>query len=352
MIRFAIGLLFLLLGSGSQAVSKHYLPGTLEGSIHIWGVADYPVIEPLLQQFQKSVSDVDVHYWEFGTKELEARLRTYPDDMPDLVMSPAMDLQFKLVNDGFARTYQSSVTEALPNWTTWRNEIYAFAFEPIVMVINTDILGGIALPRSREQLLNLVREKGPLLQGKMGLSDIERVGLGYLTWFHDSQQSRTYGRLLEAFGSHHAQLYPNSREMLDALRKGEIFIAYNLVGSYALEWSRRYPWIEPIMPTDYTSVVLRTAFIPAQAQRAELGSEFLDYLLSEGQQYMAQNVGLIPIVEGIEGTNSQEALKRRSHGIFRPIPFGLPLLVQTDKAKRSIILDEWRAAMTSDHKSK
>jgi hypothetical protein len=54
---------------------------------------------------------------------------------------------------------------------------------------------------------------------------------------------------------------------------------------------------------------------------------------------------LIPLSENAVGPNSLLEIRRKPHGIFRPIVFGLPLLVQTDQAKRALLLEEWRHAM-------
>lgn len=353
---FVVILLSVTLSAVLVSAEKHTLASSRanDKTLNIWGVANYSAFEPVLSAFQRQFPDISIKYSEYNTNKLyDAVSNLNPEsiEVPDIVMSSAMDLQFKLVNDGFSQPYDSAQTLALPGWAKWHNEVFGFTFEPIVMVINTDILGSDELPRSREQLLSLIREKGPLVDGKIGLNDIETVGLGYLTWFHDSQQSRNYGRLLEAFGTHHAQLYPNSSSMLQALLKGEIFIAYNLVGSYAFEWSEKYPWIETIMPTDYTSVIMRTAFIYRHAKQPGLAQQFLDYLLSEqGQSHLAQNSSLIPLSETVEGKNSRTLLQRKPHGIFRPIPFGLPTLVQTDQAKKQLLLKEWNNAMSKHHK--
>lgn len=340
----------LLICGFAQGREVHELAaeGNTQQTLTIWGVANYDAIYPVLTGMLARRPDLAIEYSEFNTLELYHAILDLPPHQPapDIVMSSAMDLQFKLVNDGYAQGYSSDIVEALPDWTVWRDEVFAFTFEPMVMVINRDILGNNILPESREQLLTLIRNQSPLVQGKIGVSDIERVGLGYLAWFHDSQQSRTYGRLLEAFGSHHARLYENSSAMLQALLKGEIFIAYNVLGSYAMAWSRQYPWIETVMPTDYTSVIMRTAFIHKDARHVESAQHFLDYLLStDGQNVMAQGSSLIPISNNAVGHNSLTEVRRKTHGIFRPIPFGLPLLVQTDQAKRTLLIEEWRNAM-------
>ena len=343
-------LILMVFATLVQGAEKHVLQAkyVTDSRLNIWAVANYDAIYPILSAMQDLQPNLTIEYQEFSSRELYEAVLSLDgtQEKPDLVMSSAMDLQFKLVNDGYASPYESDVTIELPDWTKWRNEVFAFTFEPIVMVINRDILGMNSLPESREQLLALIRTQSPLVQGKIGVSDIEKVGLGYLTWFHDSQQSRTYGRLLEAFGSHHARLYPNSSAMLQALLKGEIFIAYNVLGSYAMEWSSRYPWIDTVMPTDYTSVVMRTAFVYREAENVDTAHQFLDYLLSDiGQSVMAESSSLIPISNTAKGKNSLNVLQRKTHGIFRPIPFGLPLLVQTDQAKRALLLDEWRNAM-------
>ncbi|RUM55330.1 MAG: ABC transporter substrate-binding protein [Marinomonas sp.] len=343
-------LLLVSLCPVANAAQSNTLPSKESNPVelNIWGAANFDAIEPLLKAYQAQFPEITIVYVEHSSLELFNRVLSLQptDKKPDVLMSPAMDLQFKLVNDGYAKPYQSEVTDALPNWAKWRDEAFGFTFEPIVMVINQDILGHRAMPESRESLLSLIREQSPLVQGKIGLSDIETVGLGYLTWFHDSQQSRTYGRLLEAFGSHHAQLYPNSSAMLQALLRGEIFIAYNVLGAYAFEWSQAYPWIKTVMPTDYTSAVMRTAFIFREAKNLQQAQGFIDFLLSDdGQTVLAQASSLIPLSENAMGPNSLLEIRRKPHGIFRPIVFGLPLLVQTDQAKRALLLEEWRHAM-------
>lgn len=343
-------LLFLLpLSFCLPAAQSYVLQGARSHNptLEIWGAANINAIRPVLQQFVRIHPDVTLRYSEFSTMSLYKRLQTAASGQePDVVMSPAMDLQFKLVNDGYAQPYRSNVTSHVPLNNRWRFDVFAYAYEPIVMVINKDILGHHSLPTSREQLLSLMRQQSPLVDGKIGLNDIEKVGLGYLTWFHDSQLSRTYGRLLESFGQHHARLYNNTSDILEGLVRGDVFIAYNLVGSYAFAWSRKYPWIETVMPTDYTTMVLRTLFIHKNASNQENARVFVDYLLSNaGQSVMASQSDLIPITQGLLGKNSIESIKRLPHGIFRPIPFGLPLLVQSDQAKKSLLLSEWRSAI-------
>mgnify|MGYP005989122849 CR=1 FL=1 len=320
--------------------------GNEKSVLTIHGAANRTVIESLFKAFEAQYPNVKIHYIESNTRDLYEGFLSQPETRADIIMSPAMDLQFKLANDGFALAYRSPELELLPIDSHWRNELFGFTYEPIVTAINTDILGADALPLSREQLLNLIRKKNHLLDEKMGLFNIKKSGVGYLAWTYDGQQSRSYGRLLEAFGNHQAQLYTDTSSMLQALLKGQVFVAYNLIGAYSYKWSEQYPWIKTIMPTDYTSVIMRTAFIYRDTKQPRLSKRFIDFLLSPlGQHILANQSGLTPISIKAVGPYSRDALSKLPHGIFRPIPLGLELLIQTDDAKKQLIYNEWDNAM-------
>ena len=50
-------------------------------------------------------------------------------------MSSAMDLQMKLVNDGFAESISILENLDIPDWSQWQNKLYGFSLEPIGMVV-------------------------------------------------------------------------------------------------------------------------------------------------------------------------------------------------------------------------
>lgn len=319
---------------------------SINSVITVYGAADPSAILPVFEDFHKNYPSITIDYTEFSTVELYNYFLNEPDKRPDLLLSPAMDLQIKLVNDGYALAYKSAHTQGIPSWAQWRNEVFGFTYEPVVIVLNKSILQGDEVPQSRTQLVNFIRKKSQDINGKIGLSNIEKVGLGYLTWSHDSQVSRTYGRLLEVFGAHQARFYPHSTSMLQAVSKGEILIAYNVLGSYAQEWASRFPDISVIMPSDYTTVIMRSAFIPKSARNVNGGKLLLDFLLSErGQQVLSDQSSLNPIRSEITGDNSITNMRKSTNSPLRPIPFGLELLLQTDSAKRQLLINEWQSAM-------
>ena len=67
------------------------------------------------------------------------------------------------------------------------------------MIYNTDLVPLDDAPRTRFDLLDLMRRKPATYSGKIATYDIEESGLGYLFAFMDSQQATTFGGLLEGF---------------------------------------------------------------------------------------------------------------------------------------------------------
>ncbi len=315
--------------------------GYVQRQITIYGAADYDAILPVFERYLKNNPDISILYKEFSTRELDAYVR-HSNDWPDVLMSPAMDLQIKLVNDGYATRHESLNRQQLPEWAKWRDEVFAFTYEPVAIAFNNSMLGNYPVPTNRTELLDLIREKEDVFEGKVGLLDMDTVGLGYLTWSYDSQQSRMYGRLLEVFGAKSAKLYPNSTAMLQALSNGEIYVAYNVLGSYASKWAEEYSQLTVVLPSDYTSVILRSALVPKQAQQPELGAQFIDFLLSdEAQSVLDKDSSLIPVRIASSNGSLINKLRRSEHSPLIPITFGLPLILLTDQAKRALLLKEW-----------
>ncbi len=352
--RLLQGLVLSLLLSGAatglQAETLWELPArdTEASVLQIHGGADYVAIAPVLEAYQMQNPSVRVNYHEFGTLELYNRFLAALPRTPDLVMSSAMDLQFKLVNDGYAQSYSSAQTQALPDWARWRNEIFGITYEPAVMVINSGFLDNETLPSNRAELIDLIRRKGDQVRGRIGTFDIETVGIGYLIWSHDNLRTASNGRLLESFSLHDTRLFSSSAAMLAQLAQGNIVIAYNVLGSYAHAWARRYPVLSVILPSDYTTVIMRSAFIPKAAGNAVDAKRFLDFILSlQGQQVLADKSSLYPIREDVSGETGAQTLRLSHSSPLRPIPLGVSLLVQTDAMKRSLILEEWRNAFAA-----
>ena len=87
---------------------------------------------------------------------------------------------------------------------------------------------------------------------------------------------------------------------------------------------------------DFTLTLLRTALIPKGAQNPDLGSAFLNFLLSaQGRRIIGERTSLPPLDE--------EALAAQPH--LRPIRLDPGLLVYVDPLKRRKFLNELDAAL-------
>ena len=136
------------------------------------------------------------------------------------MVSSAVDLQVKLVNDGCAQPHRSVATAALPAVANWRDELFGVTREPAVIVYNRDLVPPDEAPRSRFDLIDLLRPADSRYAGRVATYDIEESGLGYLFAFADSQQATTFGSLIEAFARSGAIATCCSAEIIDGVAEG------------------------------------------------------------------------------------------------------------------------------------
>ncbi len=304
-------------------------------TLKIISTTDLNYFAPLIDAYQERFPSINVVYTVASSTELFAGI--YDEGAQyDVVISSAMDLQVKLVNDGLTQSYQSADTSSMPTWAKWRNHLFAFTQEPAVLVASKQGIGDFPTPQNRQDLISLLRDNPDYFRGKIGTYDIRKSGAGYLFATQDARQSDLFWRLAEVIGSLEPKLYCCSSDMLNALESGEIAFAYNVVGSYAsavLDESSD-GFIAPL--SDYTHFMLRTALIPRSAPNANLGGGFIDFIVNaQGKALIKEKAGLPPI--------DGEALSQ--HQYYRPISLGPGLLVYLDKLKRQYFLDEWSDAM-------
>ncbi|MEL0656954.1 ABC transporter substrate-binding protein [Pseudoalteromonas issachenkonii] len=317
---------------------------TQQTELTIFGGADKMEIAPFLKAFQKISPHVQINYHELSTRGVYSSFLKDINNPPDILLSSAMNLQIKLVNDGYAQAYESEETKKLPRWAKWRNEVFGFTYETAVIAFNKDFLANEPAPSSRNELLDLIRRRSNKIKGRIGIYDITKVGIGYLLWAHDREQSSSYGRMLESFGYHDTRVFRRSADILQAISKGEITVGYNILSSYARTWAAKHPNIIVVQPKDYTSVIMRSAIIPKKSKNVKGAQQFLDYLLStKGQTDMANFTNFEPINNEVRTT--QPHLLDTSEGQLRPVPLGIQILVINDEMKRQIILQEWENAL-------
>ncbi len=315
----------------------------------VHGSMDLSAMKFLLEGFSQVHPDIDVRYVERSTREVfEGLLEAAQAGRAtaDVLLSSAMDLQTKLANDGHVLAYESPHEQQLPDWAVWRDEAFAFSFEPIVIVYNPSRLDPDMVPTSRYRLIELLNQKPHTFFGKVATFDPNASGVGYLALTQDSEQSPVMHELTTALGQIGVQLFGHSAAMLDRIATGELTLAYNVIGAYALSRARTDPRLVVVLPEDYTLVISRIALVPKTTNHPELAFRFVDFLLSvRGQQILAGPAGLFAIRSGVTGESTMEGLSRAASGVLRPVRVGPGLLVYLDPIKREKFLDRWSNAL-------
>ena len=308
-------------------------PGNSDTVVKVISTADLAVFEPFLLQFQAENPGVGIDYYVTSSTDLHAAIKD--GAVFDVAISSAMDLQFQLANDGASQTYTSQVTEALPVWARWRNQVFAFTAEPAVAVISRERFAGLDRPKTRQELIALLRQNPDAFENTIGTYDVRTSGLGYLFATQEARNSDTFWRLSELMGTRGTELYCCSAQMIDDVASGRLALAYNVLGSYAAERIARDDRLEILELEDYATVMLRTALIPATATEIQGAGLFLDRLLQEGMRESSDIWALPPL-------GAADTPEARAYG---PIRLGPALLVYLDKLNRNAFLRAWSDAV-------
>jgi iron(III) transport system substrate-binding protein len=235
--------------------------------------------------------------------------------------------------------YESPEAANLPSWAVWRYEAFGTTLEPHVFV--HDLVRLPSPPQSHAELAH--RALGGF--GKIATYDPERSGAGYLLLTQDSRIDPAFSDAVRAYGRAGAELHETTATMIDRVLAGEVLLAFNVNGSYALQAKRSHPRLAVIYPSDYVLAASRIALIPKGAPHPNAAKLFLDYLLSHrGQGVLAQRCSLFSIRPDVEGEMSAAALSRELGARLKPIHLGPSLLVYLDAGKRADFLKRWKSA--------
>lgn len=321
------------------------------GAITIYSTTDRMVFEPVMEDFKRLHPGVSLRYVELDARPLYDRFVAESEadrNQADILLSSAMDLQVKLVNDGFAQAHASKDAAMLPPWARWRNEIFGLTFEPVVMVVHPTAFAGRSIPKSRLELVQSLQEDESFWRGRLGTYDIATSSVGYLLAAQDARLSGEYGALIEAMGDADTRVYQNVSRLLDDLESGRIAMGYNVLGSYAKRRIDAGARLKIVYPEDYTLAIVRAAFIAKDAPNPAGAHAFLEYLLSlRGQRILATRSNLSAAREEIQGPYGRVGISGNAVGPLRPIPIGPGLVTYLDKQKQERFLRNWQAAMST-----
>lgn len=306
--------------------------------LRVISTADADLMAPVIEAFRAAHPDIGVDYHVASSAELMSAL--YEERAPfDVAISSAMDLQMKLANDGLVLPHSSAATRLVPGWARWREHVYAFTQEPAAIVLSNAAFGDDPIPATRQDLIALLRSDPDRFRGRVGTYDVRVSGLGYLFATQDARTSETFWRLAEVMGNLEPQLYCCSSDMIDDVATGRLAVAYNVLGSYALARDDTEAAVTVLLPTDFTTVMLRTALIPADTARAEAAGLFVDHLLDLA--WSDGDTEAFPFDVAAPGEGAGDPRLSR-------IRLGPGLLVYLDPLKRRSFIAEWESAVVQE----
>jgi iron(III) transport system substrate-binding protein len=301
-----------------------------EGNLRLISSTDTSFFAPIIESFLRGRPNVSISYFVTGTADLDAIFRADPDGY-DVVISSAMDLQLKLANDGFALRIDNI---AHPAWAQWRQSLFGFTTEPATIVVNKAAFAGLPIPRTRQELIQALRADPDRFRGRVGTYDVRQSGLGYLFATQDSRASESFWRLTEVMGSLDAQLYCCSGEMIDDLTDGTLAVAYNVLGSYASARNDALGDLEVILPSDFPTTMMRTAFVSESTVTPLIAADFIRHLTVSQSDTSGSDVFPLPPLTPRLDQEGRAAIA------LEPA-----LMTYLDRLKRRTFLREWESAI-------
>lgn len=319
------------------------------GVVTVYSTTDSAVFRPVIADFLRLNPSIRVDYVEMDAAPLFDRFvaeQAAAKPVADIVLSSAIDLQVKLVNDGFAQRHTSPAAASLPPEAKWRDEIFGLTFEPVVFVANADIVPEALMPRTRFDLVKALRDRPDFWRGRVGTYDIEKSSVGYLLAAQDARQSSEFGALIGALGTSEAHTYANMSDLISDLASGRLVLGYNVLSSYARISAGNGAHLRIVYPEDYTLAVVRAAFVARGAPNPAGAHAFLEYLMSaRGQKFLATRSDLSAASISATGPSGRANVSKNAVGPLRPIPIGPGLLTYLDRMKRERFIENWRTAL-------
>ena len=299
-------------------------------TLRIISSTDTAVFAPLLELFLLENPEINIEYFVASSWDLYNEVLRSPKAY-HLAISSAMDLQLKLVNDGYARKLADM---NYPDWAHWRNSLFGFTLEPASIVINNAAFKDLPVPDTRQALIELLRSYPEHFRSRVGTYDIRESGLGYLFATQDARESETYWRLMEIMGGLKTRLYCCSGSMITDVANGDLSVAYNVLGSYAATRLDLEEKLTIIHPDDFPKIMMRSVLMTTAINNAKHAETFIRYLTSSHWANSSnQRVSLSPIP--IDDDSLQRSV----------IPLEPGLMIFLDKQKRKRFIKDWENAL-------
>lgn len=323
-------------------------PGSAATPLVVEAALDQDVVAPLLDAFRDAYPDIALTYHDRSTLEVDSLIEN-ADPAPDVVISSAMPWQMDRVNQHYAQRLDTPQARQWPAWAKWRDEVFGFTFEPIVMAYRLDVPRHMSPPTTHADLHTLLTQKQALLDGKVATYSPAKSGVGYTLFQQDARYTPRFWDLVTALGDVDVALEASTRDMLKGLSDGRYWLGYNLLGSYAMVWAQQHPEVIVQIPKDYALVMMRMVFIHRDAPHPGAARTFLNFLLShQGQRVLAGQTPLFSVRPDVAGPYTAQRLRDQVGERLYPIPLNASLLAFVDPQRRQAFMARWQREIERD----
>ena len=224
-------------------ISQIQKQAEVEGHLVVYSVLSNKAAQPLIDGFKSLYPGIQVEYDGEGgsTENYDRFIAESKSKKPtaDVMWSSAMDLQMKLVVDGYAAKYFSAESKNIPKWANYKDIAWGTTYEPVVMVYNKQLLKPEEVPTDHTSFAQLLSSNQEKFKGKVTSFDLEKSGVGYMFAVQDQIQNPRWAELQRSLGSSKPFLAAGTGEMLKRINSGESMLGYNIMGSYALTRSKK-----------------------------------------------------------------------------------------------------------------
>jgi len=213
--------------------------------------------------------------WEKYYAESSSRAPT-----ADLMLTTSVDRWVQFAEKGEVALYETPELSALPGWSIPIPGVYTVSTDPFIMVYNKHLIAANDAPKSRQDVLNLLKKR-PDLKGKITTMDPVSNSSGLGVYWRVTQARPEEWALLEGMGS---AIRPerSAGTVREKLVSGEYSIALLTSGGGIPQFER--PEIKAIVtwlyPSDGVPLSMRNIAITKAAPHPNAARVFLDLLLS------------------------------------------------------------------------
>lgn len=290
-----------------------------------------PEISAEFESFVAQNPDIRIDYVRARSKELLDVIAGGHEPF-DLVLSGATDVMFKLANDGHLQPRQSPMTEQLPHWAAWNDRLFVFGRDPAVLIVNKVAFIRFPVPSDRRALAALLAREPESFRGQIGVPDPRNSSDLALVTFHEAANLQDGPALRRAFGALEPRLVSSTADLIDAVERGELSLAYPVPLS-ALHGRPELEAVRIVVPDDGVVVPLQSAGITRASAMPEVAGDLLDHLL-EHAHLRGERQWLTP-----------GPLAKADPGALRQITLGAGLLAWQDKKTAEHHFGLWLADM-------